>query len=1041
MPGAGEARKTVTVVFADVIDSTGLGERLDPETTRRVMTRYFDVLSGVLQRHGGRVEKFIGDAVMAVFGVPAVHEDDALRAVRAAMEIRTSLASLNEELHRAYGVTLQVRTGINTGEVVSGDLAAGQTLVTGDAVNVAARLEQGAGPGDIVVGEATYRLVRDAVSVEPTNAGQLRGKDEPVAIYRLLEIREDDIRAARGLASPIVGRAGELSLLQQAFELSAREGACYLFTVLGTAGVGKSRLTEEAITSLGGRPIVLGGRCLPYGEGITYWAVREVVWQACDIPAEADTKLARETIAAHLRGEEHAERITEGVAQLIGLVGASGTPEETFWGFRRFIEVTAQERPVVIVFDDIHWAQPGFLDLVEYLSDFTRGPVFVLCLARVELLDISPAWGAGRKNSMTITLAPLSDEESQLLVQNLLGGGDVDGQTGRAIAEASEGNPFFIEEIVRMLLDQESLRLERGLWVASRDLARFEVPPTIAALLAARLERLDEAERAVAQRASVIGKVFYWGAVAALTPEAERGDVGRQLQSLVRKELMSPDVSPFSDEDAFRFRHILIRDAAYQAIPKEMRADLHERLAAWVEARVGDRMPEFEEIIGHHLEQSYRYRSELGRVDEHAQGLAVRAAERLASSGRRAFARSDLSAASNLLHRAVDLLPENHPARASVLADFGHALLDRGDLAQAEKILDAASRGAEAAGDRRAAARARLSRLWLQLHTKPEGQTAVIQRGVEGIFPILGQAGDERGLAQATDLLVEVDWMACHYRAAERGLERVVRSAGLAGDRGREMSALARLAAAVLLGPTHAEEGLRRCKEVRQRASGDRRVEASVLMAEAQLQAMLGRFKGSHERIEQARAIFEDLGLGLWSSGADEALGSLERLAGNHAAAEQALRRGYEELERLGERGFLSTMAAELGQSVVAQGRLEEAERLARISEEAGASDDAASQVMLLGIRAKVDAREGDLDQAESQARQAVKLANATDALNMRGDAYMDLAEVVLLAARPKEAADSLEEAIRLYEEKGNLVSAERARESLAAIAATAGPA
>jgi tetratricopeptide (TPR) repeat protein len=449
-------------------------------------------------------------------------------------------------------------------------------------------------------------------------------------------------------------------------------------------------------------------------------------------------------------------------------------------------------------------------------------------------------------------------------------------------------------------------------------------------------------------------------------------------------------------------------------------------------------MPEFEEIIGHHLEQAYRYRSELGPVDEHARRLAVRAAERLASSGRRAFARSDLAAATSILLRAVELLPEDHPARASVLADFGQALLDRGDLARAEEMLDAASRGAEAAGDRRAAARARLSRLWLLLHTKPEGQTAAIQQGVEGIFPILGQAGDERGLAQATDLLVEVDWMACRYRAAERGLERVVRSAG---DRGREMSALARLAAAVLLGPTHADEGLRRCKDIRQRASGDRRVEASVLMVEAQFQAMLGRFTGSRELIEQARAIFEDLGLGLWSSGADEALGSLERLAGDHTAAEQALRRGYEELERLGERGFLSTMAAELGQAVVAQGRLDEAERLARISEEAGASDDAASQVMLLGIRAQVDARKGDLDQAESQARRAVQLANETDALNMRGDAYMDLAEVLGLSSRSSEAADALAEAARLFERKGNVVSLRRARSELESLSASPGPA
>jgi class 3 adenylate cyclase/tetratricopeptide (TPR) repeat protein len=1027
------------VVFADVSGSTRLGERLDPETTRRVMTRYFQEMAAILESHGGSVEKFIGDAVMAVFGVPAVHEDDALRAVRAASEMRTAMASLNEELRQTYGVTLEARTGVNTGEVVSGDLAAGQTLVTGDAVNVAARLEQAASPGEILLGEATYRLVRDAVSVEPTSVGRLRGKDKPVGTYRLLEVREGDLRTARGLSSPIVGRAGELSLLQQAFELSAREGACYLFTVLGSAGVGKSRLSEEAIAGLGEWPIVLGARCLPYGEGITYWPVREVVWQACHIPVDADTKVAREAIADHLRGVEHAERITEGVAQLIGLAGASGTPEETFWGIRRFIEVTAQERPVVIVFDDVHWGEPGFLDLIEYLSDFTSGPIFLLCMARLELLDVRPAWGAGRQNTMTITLSPLSDEESRLLVQNLLGVEQLDDRTRSHIAEGAEGNPFFLEEIVRMLIDQELLRLEGGRWVAAHELPRFEVPPTISALLAARLERLDEAERAVAQRASVIGKVFYWGAVAALTPEAERGDVGRQLQSLVRKELMTPDVSPFSGEDAFRFRHILIRDAAYQAIPKGIRADLHERLAAWVEARVGDRMPEFEEIIGHHLEQAYRYRSEIGRVDEYARRLAVRAAERLASSGRRAFARGDLPGATSLLPRALDLLPDDHPSRALVLADLGQSLLDDGDLARAEKILDIAGRAAETSGDRRAGARARLSRLWHLLHTSPEGQTVAIQRGVEELVPILEDEGDERGVVQAIDLLVEVDWMACRYGAVEAALEQVAERARRIGDRRLEMGALHRLAMAIWFGPTPVVEAIRRCRDIATQASGDRRVEASVLIADAELRAMLGRFDGTREQIGRAREMLQDLGLRILSLSPLQSLGQLELLAGDPEAAEGSFRQAYDGLERLGERGFLSTVAALLANAIYEQGRYEEAERYARISQEAGGSDDVASVVISRSILGKVLARQDRADEGETLTRDAVELAETTDDLDMRGDAYMDLAEVLGLSGRSAEAAAALEEAITLHERKGNVVSAERARERLAALAATPG--
>ncbi|MGH2547446.1 MAG: ATP-binding protein, partial [Actinomycetota bacterium] len=479
--------------------------------------------------------------------------------------------------------------GVNTGEVVAGDLVAGQSFVTGDAVNVAARLEQAAPPGEILIGEATFQLVRDVVVAEPTDLVHLRGRDQEVRTYLLVEVRDVDPRTARALRSPIVGRAGELTLLREAFELSAAEGACYLFTILGSAGVGKSRLTEETLERLRGRPAILTGRCLPYGEGITFWPVREVVWRAVGVPADADAEGAREQIARHLGGEDDAERILDGIANLIGVAGAIGAPEESFWAFRRFLEIRAGSRPIVVVFDDIHWAEPGFLDLVAYLADFIRGPILLVCMARPELLEARPAWGAGRQNSMTITLSSLSVPESEILVDNLLGGRRVDEAVRRHVVSAAEGNPFFIEELVRLLLDREVLRDQDGLWVAGTELQALDVPATISAILTARLERLEPEERALAQRASVVGKVFYWGAVAELTPEGERGHVARLLQSLMRKELIATEVSAFSGEDAFRFRHLLIRDAAYQAIPKEERAELHEALAGWVTSRLGDR--------------------------------------------------------------------------------------------------------------------------------------------------------------------------------------------------------------------------------------------------------------------------------------------------------------------------------------------------------------------------------------------------------------------------------------------------------------------
>ena len=1018
-----EVRKTVTVVFADVEGSTQLGERLDPESLRRVMGRFFEEMAAVLERHGGSVEKFIGDAVMAVFGVPVLHEDDALRAVRAAVEMRAALRSLNEDLARTHQVRLAVRTGVNTGEVIAGDLVAGQTLVTGDAVNVAARLEQSAETGEIRIGEATYKLVQHAVEAEPTGPVTLRGKHEHVVAYRVRELREADLRAARGLRSPLVGRSGELMLLRQAVELSADERACYVFTVLGSAGVGKSRLADEALSGLSERATVVAGRCLPYGDGITFWAFREVVWAACRIEADAPPEEARAAITEHVRGQEHADRIVEGVAHLIGLPGASGTPEETFWGLRRFLEVTASVRPVVVVVDDIHWAEPGLVDLVEYLADFATGPILLLCLARGDLLDIRPSWGAGRRNAMTISLSPLTQGESGTLIQNLLEA-DLDPKVRGYIAEASEGNPFFIEEIVRMLVDEGAVYREDGRWTAALDPTALDVPPTISALLSARLERLDRAERAVAQRASVVGKTFYWGAVAALTPEAERSEVGRQLQSLVRKELIAPEASPFSGEDAFRFRHILIRDAAYSAIPKESRADFHELLAQWIEERVAGRAQEFEEIIGHHLEQAYRYRRELGTTDPRIDSVARRAVGRLASSGRRALDRGDVPAAVNLLGRAVALLDSGDPDRVRVIPDLAQALTDHGQLEEASDTLEEAL----TADLPEISAHAQLLQLWLRLYREPEGATSQIRDSVERLLPLFRDRGDEWGMARTALLLVDVDWMAARYRAAEEGLEAVAEHAARIGDRLQEMVALARMAAAVLYGPRPVEDALRRCGEIRARAAGDRRVEAGLLQTEAQLAAMAGRFDGVRETIEQAVAILEDLGLSLLAPSGQEVLSVVEMLAGDFPAAEAALRGAYERLEAMGERGWLSTVGAEMARAIYAQGRYEEAERYANLSEERGASDDMATRITSRGVRARVAARRAEWKEAEALAREAASLSLTTDFLDLRGEAQMDLAEVLRLAGRAEEAERALDAAVQEFEAKGNVVSADRAR-------------
>jgi tetratricopeptide (TPR) repeat protein len=452
---------------------------------------------------------------------------------------------------------------------------------------------------------------------------------------------------------------------------------------------------------------------------------------------------------------------------------------------------------------------------------------------------------------------------------------------------------------------------------------------------------------------------------------------------------------------------------------------------------VGEGESQFEEIIGHHLEQAYRYRQELGRPDERSAGLAIQGGMRLASSGLRALNRRDVPAAVNLLRRAASLLPENHPSRGGVVNGLAQALIDHGDLRGAADVLDQAA--TEAGGDPALRVQADVSRMWLQLHTDPEGKTDAIRQEVQRIIPVLAQMQDERSLARASFLLVEIDWMGCQYGDAARTLERVATHAARAGDRRQEMEALARLAASLVYGPLHAEEALHRCSEIRDRARGDQRLEAGILLAEAELLAMLGRFDDVRERIDGAEAILQDLGLTLLALTAEEVRGAVEMLAGEPIAAERALRRTYESLERLGERGFLSTIGAELSQALYALGRYDEAERYASLSDEAGASDDIATQLPVRGVRAKVMARRGQLAEAEGVARAAVDLARPTDALGLRADAFMDLAEVLGLAGRRPEALSALDEAASTLQAKGNVASLARARAARAEVGAAAG--
>ena len=648
----------MTVVFCDVVGSTSLGESVDPEALQALLARYFERMKTIVEKHGGIVEKFIGDAVMAVFGVPVVREDDALRAVRVAEEMQAALGELE----------LEGRIGVNTGEVVTGTP---ERLVAGDAVNVAARLQQAASPGQILLGAETHVLVAEAVHVEPVEPLTLKGKSEPVAAWRLLDVIAGAPAYTRRLDAPFVGREAELVALEHELERAVAERACRLCTVVGEPGIGKSRLVGELLAAASGQARVVVGHCLSYGEGITYWPLAEIVREVAGTEPRARLQ---ELLAA----DEEAGLVAERIA---GAVGAASTPtaapEETYWAFRRLFEALAADRPLIVVVEDVHWAEPTLLDLLEYVAGFSSSaPILLLCVARPDLLESRPSWAAPRPNAAVVSLQPLSEQASRELVERLLG------QVDNPVIQAAEGNPLFVEQLVAM-------RTEDGGEVA--------VPPTLQALLAERIDRLEPDERAAVERAAVEGRSFHRGAVAELLPPPVRAMLGAALVALVRKDFIRPDRAEFRGDDGFRFGHLLIRDAAYDSVPKSLRAELHERYADWLEGRAGERLAEFEEILGYHLEQACRYREELGSADD---ALAARAGAHLAAAGRRAFARGDMPAATNLLERAAAL-----PAREGgylLLGDLGTALAEGGDLEHATEVLAEAIEQAREAGDRAA---------------------------------------------------------------------------------------------------------------------------------------------------------------------------------------------------------------------------------------------------------------------------------------------------------------------------------------------------
>jgi class 3 adenylate cyclase/tetratricopeptide (TPR) repeat protein len=1023
-----EARKLVTVVFTDLAGSTSLGERLDPETMRGVVSRYFALARETLERHGGTVEKFIGDAVMAVFGIPEAHEDDAVRALRAARDLHESLASLNEELHVAFGARIRTRTGVNSGEVVAGDPTAGQAFVSGDAVNVAARLEQAAAPDEILVGADTVALARDVARVEPVEPLELKGKSERVPAFRLLDVARQGPVLARRLDAPMVGRDPELATLLEAFERVERDRRCELVTVRGDAGVGKSRLIHELSTRVADRARVLEGHCLPYGEGITFWPVAEIVKQAASIDETAAPDTAFAAIRA-LVPETDPERdlIALRVANVIGIGGGESSIQETFWAVRRLFETLASERPFLAVIDDVHWASPTLLDLLEYVAGFSVGhPVILACTARNELREERPEWA---RDGVTIALQPLPPDASGDLIEHLLDEARLPTTLVETLVETAGGNPLFLEEMVRMLIDQGSLLLEDGHWVAVTDEASAAAPKTIQALIAARLDRLDDGERAVLQRGSVVGKVFYWGAVAELSPEDARGGVGGYLQTLARRELIAPQASTLAGEDAYRFSHILVHDAAYTSTPKRTRADLHERFAAWLERIAGERVSEFEEIVGYHLEQAHRYLAELGPVDEHGRDVAARGGARLAAAGRRAAARGDAAAATNLLSRAVALLGELDPLRVELLPLLGAALTDAERWHEANETFERALDVARRIGDRRSEGIATMKALWLQLHMLAFASNTEIRPELERAIATFEELGDDSGVAEALILGGSIDFWSGDASAAVRAAELALERARRAGDVRREVDALRVRAFWQMWGPTPVDVALASVDELeRTQAAANPMLRAFVMRARGILQAMHGNLELARDLVTRSQAAAHELGLAVDVSAADNALSYIAVLAHDPVTAERYVASSVERFRAIGDLGHLSSYAPMLAEAVSEQGRHDEALALTEEAERATIAGDTDAAIHWRRVRAKALARLGRVDEALPLAQEAATLARASDDLDKLGRTLLDLAEVLERAGERERAAAMADEAAAVFDRKGNVIFAAEAR-------------
>jgi DNA-binding SARP family transcriptional activator len=993
-PSEPDRRKTVTILFADIVDSSTLAATLDPEVLRTVMRSYFDVVRTVIERHGGIVEKFIGDAAMAVFGIPEVHEDDALRAVRAATALHEAMASLDS----GHDVALRICIGVNTGEVLATDPSAGESFATGSAVVLATRLQQAALPGETLLGEVTHTLVRETVASEPVEPLDLSGALGRVPAFRVLGLAEEGVGLRLGRTAPLVGRADELARLQAALAGVQSERRSRVLTILGDAGIGKSRLAAELVATTDAS--VLVGRCVAYGKGATYLPLAEAIRQI--VP-----KRVAATVASLFDADDDGELVAQQIAELTGDAEGTASTGELFWAVRRFLEALAAQRPVLLVLDDVHWAEPTLLDLVEYLAAWVSdAPVLVLCLARPDLLEERPGWTEGG-----IRLDPLSREESAELVGELA---EVTDEVRARVVDVAEGNALFVEQLLAFVVEDEAAE------------ALDSLPPSLEALLASRIDRLEPEERSLLERAAVVGKEFTRAAVIHLSPPQELAGIDGRTATLLRKGLIRARRSTDSEDDRLRFHHALLREVAYAGITKELRAVLHERHGTWLEQR--DARPE---IVGFHLEQAFRFRAELRPKDPALPELAKRGGRHLSYAGIAASKRADSWAAVNLLGRATSLLPDAAPERAELLSELGIAQTYSGNSSAGEATLRNAIATASGAGDRRLELRGRIELAHAQLFGNLDSDPSELVDLATSAMPVFEAAGDDRALGRAWRHVGFVrgglqsrhaDWQA----AAERAVLHYRRSGWSASG------CLSDIAAALYYGPVPVADAIERCSGLLDEAT-DRVGRAHVLVFLGGLTALDGRPDDSRTLLHEAVETYRELGeTYARANNAGRIVGHVELRAGEAPAAEQVLRDCCEVFADAHDRAALSSVASDLAQAIYEQGRLEEARSWAGTAQSHAPRNDIPAQFAWRAVTAKLLAREGALEEAERLALEAVAFADTTDSPCQRGEVLLDLAEVLRFADRPQQAAETAEQAIQLFDLKGDRPSSAKTRGFLA---------